>query len=361
MKIFVIMPFSQTTEKHTEQYWNDFYSNIYKILKEKNNDEVKKILNVNDFEVFKASAPQGNIVKNIIKNLIKSDIVIAILTDYNPNVFYELGIRHTQSSKTIMFCETAVRIPFDLNNYGIALYRDNRFRYKTIEKELMKRLKEISANSNKPDNPFQDFFSHIIKNSSINNTQETIKVDVVNRINGESILHLPAFYREIERTPGNNIKYKNSTAFTLIIELLSYVPENITIVDTELIVTYGSTAVSTSTIYYESVIHTSTWTVPILSKYRNKLTIEPKKLYQFNTAFILFKRIPFEINETKGFIKIRDMYGNYYQSPEFIITPYTKESKQTIEMAQIIEKYGENSPEFLVYSQGLDDNGDENT
>jgi hypothetical protein len=36
----------------------------------------------------------GMISNHIIKQILDSDLVIADLTDYNPNVFYELAIRH---------------------------------------------------------------------------------------------------------------------------------------------------------------------------------------------------------------------------------------------------------------------------
>ena len=161
MKIFVIMPFSQTTEKHTEKYWDEFYKSIYQIIKEKNFNIIKSLFGVDDFELYRASAPQGNIVKGIIKDLIESDIVISILTDHNPNVFYELGIRHTQPNKnTIMLCEDVISIPFDLKNYGVGIYKDNTRRSSKIEQELIKRFKEIASNLSNPDNPFLDFAEH---------------------------------------------------------------------------------------------------------------------------------------------------------------------------------------------------------
>ncbi|MCK4308316.1 hypothetical protein KAW50_08835, partial [candidate division WOR-3 bacterium] len=116
MKIFVIMPFSKTTERHNKRYWDDFFKKVRDIISLNKYETIKKLFGVSDFEVHRASAPQGNIIKSILRDLTKSDIVIAILTDHNANVLYELGIRHTQSPGTIMLCEESQDIPFDLYN-----------------------------------------------------------------------------------------------------------------------------------------------------------------------------------------------------------------------------------------------------
>lgn len=157
LKIFVIMPFSETSDDHSEQYWDKFYNRVYNLIRQKHYERIKKWFNTLDIEIYRAETPQGNMVKKILKDLKGSYIVIAILTDKNPNVFYELGIRHAQSIRTIMLCQKSQKIPFDLKNYGVGLYSDKRNRYKDIEKQLLKRLKEISENPEESDNPFSDF------------------------------------------------------------------------------------------------------------------------------------------------------------------------------------------------------------
>lgn len=157
LKIFVIMPFSETSDDHPEQYWDKFYNRVYNLIRQKHYERIKKWFNTLDIEIYRAVTPQGNMVRKILKDLKESYIVIAILTDKNPNVFYELGIRHTQSIRTIMLCQKSQKIPFDLKNYGVGLYSDKRNRYQDIEKQLLKRLAEISENPEEPDNPFFDF------------------------------------------------------------------------------------------------------------------------------------------------------------------------------------------------------------
>ena len=56
----------------------------------------------------------GNITSQIIDLLIEAPLVIADLSEHNPNVFYELGIRHTVRKPYIQFIAKGDRLPFDV-------------------------------------------------------------------------------------------------------------------------------------------------------------------------------------------------------------------------------------------------------
>src|SRR3989304_4593293 len=83
-RCFVIMPFSKT-EHHTEEYWTRHFGSFLKPLIERNEA----------FEAFRSEPLRGDIASQIITNLASSDVVVADLTDHNPNVFWELGVRHS--------------------------------------------------------------------------------------------------------------------------------------------------------------------------------------------------------------------------------------------------------------------------
>jgi len=57
----------------------------------------------------------GLITSQIINLLIESPLVIADLTDSNPNVFYELAIRHAIRKPYIQVITKGQKIPFDLS------------------------------------------------------------------------------------------------------------------------------------------------------------------------------------------------------------------------------------------------------
>lgn len=106
------MPFSDTTEEHTEEYWTIHFENFIKI-------EIEKIPGLKS---FRSEALREDIMKDIVKNLVTSDIVVAELTDYNSNVFYELGIRQSIRYGTITIAEKGTVLPFDIGRKGTLFY-----------------------------------------------------------------------------------------------------------------------------------------------------------------------------------------------------------------------------------------------
>jgi hypothetical protein len=96
----------------------------------------------------------GNITFQIIQYLVQSELVVADLTGQNPNVFYELAIRHAARKPTIHLIKEGERIPFDVVTYrtikfdptvmaSVARCRD----------ELSKQLQAIEEQSSAVDNP----------------------------------------------------------------------------------------------------------------------------------------------------------------------------------------------------------------
>lgn len=71
-------------------------------------------LNLN-YEVRRADddVRPGMIGDRIIHDIINSELVIADLTGLNPNVFYELGIRHAVGRPTIHIAKVGTTLPFD--------------------------------------------------------------------------------------------------------------------------------------------------------------------------------------------------------------------------------------------------------
>jgi CheY-like chemotaxis protein len=121
---FVIMPFSTTTKAHTEKYWNNFFNAI------------KKEMELQNFICKRSEPGPFQIIRKVIENINKSHIVIAVLTDMNPNVWYELGIRHTLRNGTLMLIENDQQIPFDISSYGLVKYSDDISFTATLEKEI---------------------------------------------------------------------------------------------------------------------------------------------------------------------------------------------------------------------------------
>ena len=141
---FVIMPFSSTTSIHTENYWNDFYSVI------------REEMELQNYICNRSETGPHNILKDVINNLYESDFVIAVLTDKNPNVWYELGIRHSLSNGTLMLIEDGQKIEFDISGYGLIKYNDDISLATKLRKGITTYLSKLKLNKYF-DSPVLDF------------------------------------------------------------------------------------------------------------------------------------------------------------------------------------------------------------
>jgi hypothetical protein len=59
----------------------------------------------------------GMITPQIIEHLVKAKLVVADLTFHNPNVFYELCLRHALRLPTVHVIRTSESIPFDIGQF----------------------------------------------------------------------------------------------------------------------------------------------------------------------------------------------------------------------------------------------------
>lgn len=56
----------------------------------------------------------GSITLQVLERVLESELVIADLTDHNPNVFYELAVRHATQKPVIHVIDSGQKIPFDV-------------------------------------------------------------------------------------------------------------------------------------------------------------------------------------------------------------------------------------------------------
>jgi CheY-like chemotaxis protein len=129
-KCFVIMPFSSTPSCN-EGEWTAVFNELIKPAFEKTNA---------GYICTRSEGLIGNIIENILDDLNRADLVIADLTDRNPNVFYELGVRHTLRDQTILITQNLDHVPFDLRHYGVIQYS---WKTKADKSEFNKKIREV--------------------------------------------------------------------------------------------------------------------------------------------------------------------------------------------------------------------------
>jgi hypothetical protein len=89
----------------------------------------------------------STIMDDIWDGIKKSKLLIAELTDRNPNVFYELGLAHAISKPVILISKSIDDIPFDLRSIRVLLYdKDHPNWGDILKKNLIKAINETLAN-----------------------------------------------------------------------------------------------------------------------------------------------------------------------------------------------------------------------
>ena len=61
----------------------------------------------------------GIITSQVIQHVVNDDLVVADLTESNPNVFYELAIRHALKKPLVQIIRKGEAIPFDVFVYRV--------------------------------------------------------------------------------------------------------------------------------------------------------------------------------------------------------------------------------------------------
>src|SRR4051794_35689003 len=113
-RLFTIMPFGKRPAEHSEAGAIDFDEVYHLSIKPAAASAAWDVLRIDEV------LHPGNIVGQYIRELATADLVIADISIPNPNVFYELGIRHSISpAGTVLIAYEGTHLPFDIINQRV--------------------------------------------------------------------------------------------------------------------------------------------------------------------------------------------------------------------------------------------------
>lgn len=110
-----------------------------------------------DFEIVRADkiSDPGIITNQIMQYIEQSDLVIADLTDNNPNVFYEVAIRHALRKPIIQIINKGGSIPFDISSVRTVSYDlTDPDALEQAQEALRSFVTVVSSTEYKPESPF---------------------------------------------------------------------------------------------------------------------------------------------------------------------------------------------------------------
>lgn len=114
---FVVMGFGEKVDFQTGRKLN-LDASYHNMIKPAVEDAGLKCIRADEI------VHSGVIDVPMYEQLLNADVVIADLSTYNPNAFYELGVRHAlRPFSTVVIAEDKLNYPFDVNHIVIRRYR----------------------------------------------------------------------------------------------------------------------------------------------------------------------------------------------------------------------------------------------
>ena len=144
-KLFIISPIGERESKD-RIYFNKVKRHIIDPVAVEKGYETKRADSI--------SRP-GRITKQIIERLRNDDLIVADLTRKNPNVFYELAVRHAVGKPVILMATIGEKIPFDVSAQRVIFYDLDPDNIAASKEELSKQISEVGSATFIVDSPIE--------------------------------------------------------------------------------------------------------------------------------------------------------------------------------------------------------------
>ncbi len=128
----------------------------------------------------------GMINTQIINRIVEDDLVIANLTGNNPNVMYELCLRHVAAKPIIHICEKGTALPFDIKDSRTIFYTDDMLGVGELKEKMKLFMDEISYDNDYMDNPVYNAqrYGKLLKETQGTNDNQVLQLlmDISNKL-----------------------------------------------------------------------------------------------------------------------------------------------------------------------------------
>lgn len=121
---------------------------------------IKKALPATKWDVIRAdleSSPDS-ITGKVISRIVESDLIVADLSNHNPNVFYELAVAHGYKRPVVHIMEEGQRVPFDVGDQRVIFYDlTNPASVDKAVNDLARAAEHLDVEGSRAKNPLTEF------------------------------------------------------------------------------------------------------------------------------------------------------------------------------------------------------------
>ncbi len=151
----------------------------------------------------------GSITRQVIEHILKDDLVITNLTELNPNVMYELGVRHATRLPLVVIAREDTQLPFDVSDERTIFFTDDMLGVEELKPQL-KAMVEKAMEDKKPDNPvYRVVESEVIKAATTDKDGMSFLIDRIMQMESLLVL-LERSLRKSENLGTNRISMASS-------------------------------------------------------------------------------------------------------------------------------------------------------
>jgi hypothetical protein len=141
----------------------------------------------------------GMITSQIIDQLLESQLIIADLTNNNPNVFYELAIRHFTQKPYIQMIKSGQKIPFDIHGMRTVFFDIDLEHAEIAKVELSEQIESMVNGGFKAANPITLAQNYSIIQKALQNGKHDFNEEGISKAILEAINEMTYSIAEIKR------------------------------------------------------------------------------------------------------------------------------------------------------------------
>jgi hypothetical protein len=130
---FVLMPFADVRD--VQRVYSD---HVQPVLERRLNLRCERADDIHDI---------SGVMQSVWESINRARVIIAEMTERNPNVFYELGIAHTLGKPVVMITQSMEFVPFDLKHLRCIVYDYKPGSINRFEDSLEKTVRRVLAST----------------------------------------------------------------------------------------------------------------------------------------------------------------------------------------------------------------------